>query len=260
MLADAAIRYDAVVLADEIHADVVLAGAEHVPFVSLGPDVAARTVTFVSASKAFNLAGLHCALALAGNPDVADRIRALPVHRRGGPSTLGLVAAKADWTEGDEWLDAAIAHIGRQRQRLAELLADLPAIRWHPPEGTYLAWLDCRALQLPDPREPAGWFLENAKVALAEGCEFGAEGCGWARLSLATSGPCSPKPSPAWSGPWPPTRRSRNDVRTSTGALGPHVGIRGRLGTRQPGLSPGDSHARHPAGHPRHLGVGRHHR
>jgi cystathionine beta-lyase len=189
LLADAAARYDVMVLADEIHGDLALPGARHVPFASLGPDVAARTVTFVSASKAFNLAGLHCALVVAGDPAVAARIRAVPGHRRGAPSILGLAAAQAAWTEGDDWLAAALAHFGRQRQRLADLLAGLPALRWHPPEGTYLAWLDCRRLDLPAGSEPAPWLLEHAKVALYDGRQFGPEGIGWARLNLATSGP-----------------------------------------------------------------------
>ena len=188
MLAEVAARYDVVVLADEIHGDLALAGARHVPFASLGPEVAARTVTFVSASKAFNLAGLHCALVLAGDPAVAGRIRAIPGHRLGAPSTLGLAAAEAAWTEGDEWLDAVLSHLDRQRQRLADILSDLPAVRWHPPEGTYLAWLDFRGLRLPDGSEPAPWFLEHARVALYDGRAFGTEGVGWARLNLATSG------------------------------------------------------------------------
>jgi cystathionine beta-lyase len=108
-------------------------------------------------------------------PELADRA-----------GLLGVVAAEAAFSAGDEWLDAVLARLAANRELLAEALArDLPEVRWTPPEGTYLAWLDCRALGLGD--EPAATFLERGSVALMRGQDFGPAGAGHVRLNFGTS-------------------------------------------------------------------------
>jgi cystathionine beta-lyase len=94
------------------------------------------------------------------------------------------VAAEAAFTEGDEWLDAVLGHLDRNRARLAELLAPTP-VEWIPPEASYLAWLDCRALGLGD--DPAAVFLERGRVAFAHGLDYGPQGAGYVRLNFGTS-------------------------------------------------------------------------
>jgi cystathionine beta-lyase len=184
-VAELAARHDLVVLSDEIHADLVHGEAGHVPFAALDPDVAARTVTLSSSSKAFNLAGLRWAILHAGHDGLHDALRALPPHLLGVPNLLAVEATEAAWTEGEGWLAAVLGVLDQNRRRLAELLEErLPAVRYHVPEATYLAWLDCRELELGD--DPAVTFRQRG-VELSPGPNFGAGGRGFARLNFATS-------------------------------------------------------------------------
>jgi cystathionine beta-lyase len=183
-LADLAERHDLVVISDEIHADLTWEPHTHVPFASLHPAIAARTVTLTSATKAFNLAGIRCAVLHAGPPEVRAAIDGAG-HHLGVVSVLGVEATRAAWQDGDPWLAAVRAVLDRNRRLLADLLAErLPGVRWHVPEATYLAWLDCRALELPD--APARWFRRFG-VELSPGEDFGPGGAGFARLNVATS-------------------------------------------------------------------------
>jgi cystathionine beta-lyase len=171
------------VVADEIHAPLVLPGARHVPFLSVPG--AERAFSLLSASKGWNLAGLKAALAVAG-PAAAGDLARLPEEVSHGPSHLGVIAHTAALAHGEAWLDAVLAGLDANRRLLGELLAaHLPAVGYRPPEGTYLAWLDCRGLGLGD--DPAAAFLERGRVALSSGTHFGTGGAGHARLNLATS-------------------------------------------------------------------------
>lgn len=181
-----AVRYGVVVLADEIHAPLTLPGAVHTPYVSLGEEAAGDAVTFASASKAWNVAGLKCAVLVAGSERTRRRLAAIPKELSYRTGHLGVIAAIAAFTEGGEWLDAVCAHVDRNRGLLPGLLAEhLPGVRCSAPEASYLAWLDCRGLGLGD--DPAAAFLERGRVALSAGLDFGAPGAGFARLNMATS-------------------------------------------------------------------------
>ncbi|MFD7280496.1 MalY/PatB family protein [Streptomyces sp. NPDC059862] len=176
-------RYGVRVVADEIHAPLVLAGADFVPYLSVPGGE--RGLSLMSASKAWNLAGLKAALAVAGPAAAADLAR-LPEEVSHGPSHLGVIAHTAALREGTAWLDAVLAGLDDNRRLLADLLAEhLPAVDYRPGEATYLAWLDCRALGLGD--DPADLFLHRGRVALNSGIPFGAGGVGHVRLNLATS-------------------------------------------------------------------------
>jgi len=186
-LASLALDHDLLVVSDEIHADLTHPGYEHIPIASLGPEVAARTVTLNSASKAFNIAGLRCAVCVAQSPALRLRLASLPAQRWSAFSTLGVRAALAAWTDaGADWLSACVEHLSLMREHLVRRLANgLPAVRCTPPQAGYLAWLDCRALALDT--APAQFFLEHARVALSSGAEFGEPGRGFVRLNFATS-------------------------------------------------------------------------
>ncbi|MEV6568095.1 MalY/PatB family protein [Streptomyces kronopolitis] len=176
-------RYGVRVVADEIHAPVVALDAAFVPYLSVPG--AERGLSLMSASKAWNLAGLKAALALAG-PAAADDLARLPEEVSHGPSHVGILAHTAALREGGDWLDAVRAGLDDNRRLLASLLAErLPRVRYRPAEGTYLAWLDCRALGLGD--DPAAVFLERGRVALSPGPHFGTGGAGHVRLNLVTS-------------------------------------------------------------------------
>jgi cystathionine beta-lyase len=185
-IAEVVVEHDMLVIVDEVHADLVHAPHRHIPFASLGPEVAERAVTITSASKAFNLAGLRCAIGHFGSPAVRAALALQPKHMFGVVNALGVEATMAAWTEGDDWLAAVRAHLLANRDLLADLLAQrLPGVGFEPPDATYLAWLDCRELGLPG--DPAEFFRAHAGVELSPGPDFGPGGAGHARLNFATS-------------------------------------------------------------------------
>ena len=185
-LAALACRHDLTVISDEIHAELMLNGERHIPIASLSPEIAARTVTLMSASKAFNIAGLCMAFAHFGSRELRARFAKLPAHTRGGTNTLAIAAVQAAWQAGQPWLDDVIAYLRANRDHVAaHCRAHWPLVRHFSPEATYLAWLDMRALGLPG--NPQEFFLKQARVALSDGRAFGAAGEGFVRLNFATS-------------------------------------------------------------------------
>lgn len=185
-MAELALRHDMLVVSDEVHADLTYPGHRHIPFVSLSDEIAARTVTLTSGSKAFNLSGVRCAVAHIGPKAVRDALDERHGLMFGQVGVLGVEALKAAWTQGDDWLDDVTRVLDRNRRRVAECLPD--GLRYRLPEATFLAWLDCRGLRLPDP-DPMPYFRDEAKVLLFSGPAFGAAGNGFVRLNFATSGP-----------------------------------------------------------------------
>jgi len=185
-LAELAARHDLIVVSDEIHADLVLDGRSHIPFASLGPDIEARTVTLTSATKAFNIAGLRCAMMVFGSQALHAPYRAGPRFARGAAGSLGMHAAEVAWSECDDWLAELLRHLEANRNRIRSFLNEhLPDIRYLPPQATYLAWLDCAAHGLGD--ELWRTTLEKGKLALNDGREFGDGGRECVRLNFATS-------------------------------------------------------------------------
>ncbi|MFC4908338.1 MalY/PatB family protein [Actinomadura gamaensis] len=180
-LAEVAERDGMLVVSDEIHADLTYEPHRHVPFASLLD----RTITLSSASKAFNLAGLRCSVAHIGDARVRDALAAMPPQMFGEVSSLSVAATVAAWQQGDQWLDEARRTLTRNRDLLATGLP--PGVRHHTPEATYLAWLDCRALDLGT--DPAAHFLKHSGVRLSPGPDFGPGGEGFARLNFATGLP-----------------------------------------------------------------------
>lgn len=184
-LAAVACRHDLLVLADEIHAELIYDGRSHVPIASLDAEIAARTVTMGSASKSFNLAGLRTGVVHVGPGALRQAWDRLPSHFLGSPNVAGVEATLAAWSDGDPWLAALRRHLGSQRDHLGSRLAELPGVSWRPPEGTYLAWLDCRQAPVGD-EEPAAFFRRRARVELNSGPDYGPGGQGHARLNFAT--------------------------------------------------------------------------
>ncbi|MET8044307.1 MalY/PatB family protein [Micromonospora sp. NPDC005215] len=176
-------RHGVRVVADEIHAPVVEAGARFVPYLSVPG--AEDGLSLMSASKGWNLAGLRGGLLIAG-PAAAGDLARVPFGVSVGTSHLGVIAHTAAFRDSGEWLDALLAGLDDNRRLLAALLGEhLPAIRYQPGQATYLAWLDCRALGLGD--DPAAVFLDRGRVALNSGLAFGTGGVGHVRLNLATA-------------------------------------------------------------------------
>ena len=179
-------QYGVFVMADEIHASLTLAGARHTPFVALGGAAAEHGVTLASASKAFNVAGLKGAVAVAGSAAMERLLGQLPESCHYGAGLFGVVASLAAWREGGDWLDALLAQLDHARGEFGRLLSErLPGTRYIPPEASFLAWVDCAGLGLgPD---PAQVFLDRGRVALNPGLNFGAPGDGFVRITIGTS-------------------------------------------------------------------------
>jgi cysteine-S-conjugate beta-lyase len=179
-------RHGVLVLADEIHAPLVLPGATHVPFPTVSDAARRSTIVLTSASKAWNVAGLKAAVMVASADNPRAVLSRIPPETPYHAGHLGVLAGIAAFREGDAWLAQVVAIVDRNRQRLAELLrSELPAVRYVMPQASYLAWLDCSALALGG--DPAAAFLERGRVALSSGPTFGAQGQGFARLNLATT-------------------------------------------------------------------------
>jgi cystathionine beta-lyase len=185
-IAAIAAAHDLIIVADEIHADLLYPGVKHLPMETIAA-AATRTVTLTSATKGFNIPGLRTAIAHFGTPELKMRFDAtFPEHLLGGPSRIGIAATIAAWSQGQSWLDEVMAYLDGNRRRVAQW-ASTHKLGHHTPEATYLAWLDCRGLSLEVGVTAQQYFLERARVALSDGPDFGEGGVGHVRLNFATS-------------------------------------------------------------------------
>lgn len=180
-IADLCASYGAWVLADEIHAPVVLPGAKHVPWFEVSAAARECGISLTSASKAFNLAGLKAALVVTASDRAQDVVRRMP-FTADQVGLLGVLAAEVAFSSCDDWLDDVLRQLDRNRTVLADLLPD--AITWTPPQATYVAWLDCTATGLSDPTQ---FFLDKARVALSPGHTYDPAAATHARLNFGTS-------------------------------------------------------------------------
>lgn len=181
---DVVLRHGARVISDEIHAPLVLPGAQHVSYLQLD-GTADHAVAVVAASKAFNTAGLRCAQIVTADPSVVRRLTDAPMARNDSWSTLGVTASVAAYRHCDEWLSALISRLDGQRELLGHLLREhLPEARMRPLEATYLAWIDLRAYGHEDPAKVA---LDRGRVKVAPGHDFQPGLAGHIRLNIATS-------------------------------------------------------------------------
>jgi cysteine-S-conjugate beta-lyase len=178
-------EYGVRVISNEIHAPLVLEGAAFTPFLTL-PGAGEIAVSLLSASKAWNLAGLKCAAIVAGSPAMEAVVGKLPPDGFWRIGHFGVLATVTALTMGQTWLDALLATVALRRRQLGDLIAaQLPAVRWQPPQATYLAWLDCRRIGPGD--QPRELFLSRGRVALEPGPRFGPPGAGFVRLNFGTS-------------------------------------------------------------------------
>jgi cystathionine beta-lyase len=184
-IAEVCRRHDVLLLVDEIHAPLTLPGAWFRPFQSLDHDLVERTVVFHSASKAWNIPGTKCGLAVAGSPALSQVIEGR--WEALFPSILGLAATAAAFSEPEcrEWLGAVLDRLDENRTRAVSLLAELvPGARAVVPEASFLVWVDCTELGMGD--DPAEVFLERGRVALGCGPDFGEPGRQHVRVNIGT--------------------------------------------------------------------------
>lgn len=176
------------VISDEIHADIILGGRSHKPAATAGGDPGTVAVTCCSTSKTFNTAGLSASAAIVPDPGMRTRfVDAMRSIGHFGPSLFGIEALVAAYTDEScrEWLRSLLAYLEDNLAFLkGQIAAGLPGVKVIEPEGTYLAWLDCRDLGMDD-EALAGFFMRDLKMALDPGIIFGTGGSGFMRLNFA---------------------------------------------------------------------------
>ncbi len=183
LMAEACVRNELTIVSDEIHCDLVFRSHPHIPVATLSPEVEARTITLMSPSKGFNLAGLKTAFAVIPNAALREKFLAASADMLSPPNILGLVAMNAVYREGDSWLRALVEYLEGNRDFLVDYVGKhLPGVRVKAPEGTCLAWLDCREAGIAG--DPTRFFLKRARVALNPGESFGRGGEGCVRLNF----------------------------------------------------------------------------
>ncbi len=183
-VAEICLRHDLIICSDEIHQDFVYEGHTHYPIASLSPEIADRTVTLISPSKSYNIAGFHLAVSVVGNPDLRTRLHAMAAGiLPNRPGSLDYVAAAAAYSDGGPWLEQVLTYLQANRDSVVDYVSEnLPGVTVFAPEATYLAWLDCR--EVGTPGSPGEFFMREARVALNDGPAFGAPGEGFVRLNF----------------------------------------------------------------------------
>ena len=180
-----AAEHDLVVVSDEIHADLVYPGLRHRPFLSV-PGAAERSAALFSPGKSFAVSGLRTAVVVFGSEEMRARFtRRMPRHLLGDVSRAGSEAAIVAWESCGDWLDSLLELLGGHRRRIGEALAEFPEVVYHPPEATFLAWLDLSRTGLG--HDPAEALLQEARLRLSPGGDFGDGGAGHVRLNFGTS-------------------------------------------------------------------------
>ncbi|HRF44319.1 MAG TPA: PatB family C-S lyase [Candidatus Competibacteraceae bacterium] len=182
-LADLCERYDLTICSDEIHCDLLLDGRQHVPLATLGPEIARRCITLMAPSKTFNIPGLGASFAIIQNPELQQRFKQALRGIVPDVNILGMTATLAAYQHGSGWLRELLLYLAANRDYLVDIVVrSLPGVRVTVPEATYLAWLDCREVDLPG--NPHNFFLKEAGVALNDGATFGPGGEGFVRLNF----------------------------------------------------------------------------
>lgn len=172
-VAELALRHDLMVCSDEVHCDLILEPeARHIPFASLAPEIAARTITLHSPSKTFNVPGLGCAYAIAESATLRQKLRGVMEGIVPYPNLFGYAGLRAAFTHGEPWRQELLAVLRQNRDAVAQAVRQMPGVSMIAPQATYLAWLDARGAGLEHPAK----FFEDAGVGLSDGAVFGAPG------------------------------------------------------------------------------------
>jgi len=188
-MAEICLRHNVIICSDEIHSELLLDGAQHIPIATLSPEIAERTITLIAPSKTFNTAGLFCGFAIISNPEMREQYIKATSQMTFHVNSMGQVAAQTAFSGVcDDWLKEVLAYLTTNRDFVVEYVQEnMPEMRLTVPDATYLGWLDCKPL-LESGKitgNPFEFFLNEAKVAFSNGAEFGPGGEGFVRLNFA---------------------------------------------------------------------------
>lgn len=182
-VADICLNNEVIICSDEIHSDLIYSGYRHIPIASLHPEIAQNTITLLAPSKTFNTPGLKASIAVIQNSKLRQKVERAKQGLVGWVNILGQVALMAAYRNGEAWLEDLLAYLEKNRDYTLDFVKNqLPGVDMAEPEGTFLAWLDCRSANLGN--NPADFFLQHAKVALVDGEWFGKGGEGFVRLNF----------------------------------------------------------------------------
>jgi cysteine-S-conjugate beta-lyase len=172
-LAAICLEHDLIILADEVHADLILdPGSRHLPIATLAPEVARRTITLMGPGKTYNIPGLGFAFAVIPDPGLRKNFLSAMAGIVPEVNLFGWVAAQAAYKDGAEWLQALLSYLRENRDLVAEAVKEMPGLSSSRVEGTYLAWIDARETGISKPAV----FFETAGVGLSDGLHFGSPG------------------------------------------------------------------------------------
>ena len=185
-LGEFCVKNDIILVSDEVHSDLIFPGYSHIPTATLSDEIANQTITCISPSKTFNLAGLKTSAIIIPNEKMRNQYTTtLGNLAMAGDNTFGMVALEAAYSSGDEWLESLLDYLEGNRRFLMNYISEkIPKLNVITPEGTYLLWLDCRSLNLSD-KALDSFFKEKAKLWLDDGPMFGTGGQGFQRINIA---------------------------------------------------------------------------
>lgn len=182
MMAELCLENDIYICSDEIHCDIVYGDKKHIPIATLSPRVEQSTITLLSPSKTFNIAGLKAAVAVVKNPEIKENLLQARQGLVGWVNVFGQLALRTAYQSCTPWLQDLLSYLEQNRRITDDFVrSNLPGVTMSLPDATYLAWLDCRQTGLEDPQQ---FFLKEARVALNKGHWFGADGQGFVRLNF----------------------------------------------------------------------------
>ncbi|MDP4207262.1 MAG: PatB family C-S lyase [Bacteroidota bacterium] len=183
-LGEICLKHNIIIISDEIHSDLIMPGHRHIPMASLSDELANITVTTMAPSKTFNIAGLASSVIITSNSELRRKFEKLPNScHLGNGNLFGLAALEAAYTHGDQWLEELLVYLDGNLDLVETYLEKIPQIKLIRPEGTYLAFLDCREMNLPQ-AELRKFFIEKARVGLNNGTDFGPNGEGFMRINV----------------------------------------------------------------------------
>jgi cystathionine beta-lyase len=184
-LGEIVIRSGGIVISDEIHCELLFKGFKHTPFASISDEFAQNSIVCMAPSKTFNLAGLECSSIIIPNQKIRDNFNNARAGILPGPNLFGLTGLEAAYRYGDEWLDQILDYLQGNLDLMLQFFEKrIPRIKVIRPQGTYLIWLDCRALGMDD-QKLKSFMCQQAKVGFDDGFLFGAEGSGFERMNIA---------------------------------------------------------------------------
>jgi cystathionine beta-lyase len=185
-MAESCLKHGVIICSDEIHCDLLFKGKKHVPIASLDKQIAKNTITLMAPTKTFNIAGLQSAFAIVQNQDLRKKLEQTMRGLVMWINLIGLTATIAAYRHGQEWLDQVLHYLESNRDYVFNFVRDqMPALQMVKPEGTYLAWIDCRGSGIKG--NPCEYFIKEARVAFNDGATFGSGGEGFIRLNFACS-------------------------------------------------------------------------